>query len=249
MPSDAIVQPVTAELTGREARWERHNSERQKRILTSAVELIEERAAGAEVSVQQIADRAGLAKSVVYRQFSGRDDLDRRVRAFVLGQFAAALDASMSISVGTLDQILTRTISAVAEWITEHPRIHEFMGTGPTDYDDESIDAISSLKATIADSALTTITEVGRSVGIDSSPFDSLPFAVVTMVEGTLTHWVRSTDPKPSREEIVADLAKYTWYMFDGVARSSGLQIDPHVELSTLIAELVSSDGGTSQPD
>ncbi len=183
MPSDAIAQPVTAELTGREARWERHNSERQKRILTSAVELIEERAAGAEVSVQQIADRAGLAKSVVYRQFSGRDDLDRRVRAFVLGQFAAALDASMSISVGTLDQILTRTISAVAEWITEHPRIHEFMGTGPTDYDDESIDAISSLKATIADSARTTITEVGRSVGIDSSPFDSLPFAVVTMVE------------------------------------------------------------------
>jgi AcrR family transcriptional regulator len=163
MPSDAIAQPVTAELTGREARWERHNSERQKRILTSAVELIEERAAGAEVSVQQIADRAGLAKSVVYRQFSGRDDLDRRVRAFVLGQFAAALDASMSISVGTLDQILTRTISAVAEWITEHPRIHEFMGTG--------------------------------------------------------------------------------------VARSSGLQIDPHVELSTLIAELVSSDGGTSRPD
>lgn len=158
----------------------------------------------------------------------------------------------MSISVGTLDQILTRTISAVAEWITEHPRIHEFMGTGPpTDYDDESIDAISSLKATIADSARTTITEVGRSVGgIDSSPFDSLPFAVVTMVEGTLTHWVRSTDPKPSREEIVADLAKYTWYMFDGVARSSGLQIDPpHVELSTLIAELVSSDGGTSRLD
>ncbi|GAA3191109.1 hypothetical protein GCM10020255_090410 [Rhodococcus baikonurensis] len=68
------------------------------------------------------------------------------------------------------------------------------------------------------------------------------------MVEGTLTHWVRSADPKPSRDEIVADLAKYTWYMFDGVARSSGLTIDPHVELSTLIAELVSSDA-QSRPD
>lgn len=249
MPSDPPAQPATAGSTARESRWERHNSERQTRILTSAVELIEERAAGAEVSVQQIADRAGLAKSVVYRQFSGREDLDRRVRSFVLDRFAATLDVSMSISAGTLDEILTRTISSVAEWITDNPRIHAFMGTGPTDYDDEGIDAISSLKARIADSALTIITEVARSVGIDRSPFDSLPFAVVTMVEGTLSRWVRESESKPSRDEIVADLARFTWYMFDGVARSAGLTIDPTVELSALIAELVSSDARASSPN
>lgn len=248
MPNDATSQPVT-ELTGREARWERHNSERQKRILTAAVELLEARSAGSDVSVQQIADRAGLAKSVVYRQFNGRDDLDRRVRAFVLEQFATVLDESMNIAVGTLDEILTRTIGTVAEWITEHPRVHEFMSTGPTDYGDESIDAISSLKARISASARLIITEVARSVGIDSTPFDSLPFAVVTMVEGTLTRWVRSPEPKPSREEIVADLAKFTWYMFDGVTRSIGLTIDPGVELSTIITELVTSAGLRPQPD
>lgn len=49
------------------ARWDKHNSERRTKILDAAVELIEESAAGVEVSVKEIADRAGLARSVVYR--------------------------------------------------------------------------------------------------------------------------------------------------------------------------------------
>lgn len=56
-------------LTGHEARWERHNSARQTRIVESAVALLDESAPGTEIPVQSIAKRAGLAKSVVYRQF------------------------------------------------------------------------------------------------------------------------------------------------------------------------------------
>ncbi|MGC0364650.1 AcrR family transcriptional regulator [Rhodococcus sp. 27YEA15] len=236
MPSETTEHPDTAPVNGYEARWERHNSERQTRILTAATELVEERPAGADISIQDIADHAGLAKSVVYRQFGGREDLDRRVRSHALAELADVLDSAMNISTGTPSEILSRTITAVAVWITDRPRIHEFMATGPTDYDDGSLDAISSLKSRIARSAQTIIAGACASVGVPFAPFASLPFAVVTMVEGTLTRWSRSPEPKPTREEIVTDLTNFSWYMLAGVARSSGITIDPDSELSSLLA-------------
>ena len=53
-------------------RWHEHNSARRTAILEAAVALIEEHAPDAEISTQQIAIRAGLARSVVYRQFDTR---------------------------------------------------------------------------------------------------------------------------------------------------------------------------------
>lgn len=71
--------PTAAEPTvvsGYEARWEQHNAERRGHILQAAVALLEESPPGAEISMVRIAERAGVAKSVMYRQFAGKDELD-----------------------------------------------------------------------------------------------------------------------------------------------------------------------------
>ncbi|SKX31027.1 Probable transcriptional regulator, TetR family [Mycobacteroides abscessus subsp. massiliense] len=82
---------------------------------------------------------------------------------------------------------------------------------------------------------LIPITEL---LGIDYSPFESVTYAVVTMVEGTLSRWLRETDPVRSRTEIVEDLANYVWYVLDGAGRSMGVSLDPQTELMAAIAEL-----------
>jgi hypothetical protein len=63
----------------------------------------------------------------------------------------------------------------------------------------------------------------------------ALPFAVVTMVEGSLTHWVRDPDAEKSRAEIVDDLATYAWFVLDGACRSVGLDVDPKGRLVDVI--------------
>ncbi|MFD6792539.1 MULTISPECIES: TetR/AcrR family transcriptional regulator [Prauserella salsuginis group] len=223
--------------SGYRARWEGHNSAREKLILRAAVELLEESSPGADIAVQQVAKRAGLAKSVVYRRFSDREDLDRRVRSYLVEDFAAMLDAELNISEGSVEEILTRSIQSVAEWMSEHPRLHEFLRNGPT-ADEANTDAVSSLKARMVGKAREIIGSIAKSIEVDEGAFRSLSTAVVTMVEGTLTQWVRDPNPDTNQSEVVADLATYAWYVLDGALQSAGFIIDPTAELVTVINQL-----------
>ncbi|MFE7797427.1 TetR/AcrR family transcriptional regulator [Nocardia sp. NPDC057440] len=231
-------------ISGYDARWEQHNSERQTLILQAAVALLEESPAGTDVPVHLIAKRAGLAKSVVYRQFSGREELERRIRSYLVDDFARVLDAELDVSSGSIREILTRTIRAVADWMSDHPRLVEFARTGPTHTADPGIDAVSSLKLRMSETAQELIASIGRIIGADPAPFASVPFAVVTMVEGVLATWIRDPRPSRSRAEIVADLAAFAWYVLDGAARSIGLAVDPDDELTAVIAGF--ADAGPS---
>lgn len=224
--------------SGYQARWEEHNSARQMMILRAAVELIEETPPGTRIPVQRIATRAGLAKSVVYRRFGDRDDLDRRIRSYLVDDFASTMAAKLDISHGSVEEILGRSIDTVAGWMSEHPRLHDFMGQGPTHDDDSGADAVSILRGRIAGRAREIIGVLLASFDIDDSSLESLPLAIVTMVEGMLTQWVRDPAQSRSRAEVVAELTAYASFMLDGAARSLGLVIDPTTELRTVIEQM-----------
>ncbi|GAA1880499.1 TetR family transcriptional regulator [Actinomadura bangladeshensis] len=224
--------------SGYRARWEEHNSAREMMILRAAVELLEETPSGTHISVQQIAKRAGLAKSVVYRRFGDRDDLDRRIRSYLVDDFAGTMAAKLDISHGSVEEILGRSIDTAAGWMSEHPRLHDFMGQGPTRDDDSGADAVAILRGRIAGRAREIITVLLASFDLDDSGLESLPLAIVTMVEGMLTQWVRDPAQGRTRAEVVAELTAYTWFMLDGAARSLGLVIDPTTELRTVIERM-----------
>ncbi|GAA1832626.1 TetR/AcrR family transcriptional regulator [Actinomadura chokoriensis] len=228
--------------SGYRARWEEHNSAREMMILRAAVELLEETPSGTHVSVQQIAKRAGLAKSVVYRRFCDRDDLDRRIRSYLVDDFASTMAAKLDISHGSVEEILGRSIDTVAGWMSEHPRLHDFMGQGPTQDDDSGADAVGILRGRIAGRAREIITVLLASFDIDDSGLESLPLAIVTMVEGMLTQWVRDPAQGRTRAEVVAELTAYTWFMLDGAARSLGLVIDPTTELRTVVERMTGAE-------
>lgn len=239
MPSSSAPSDDGGAVDGRLARWQTHNADRQARILEAAVELIETSPPGAEIPIHRIAGRAGLATSVVYRQFNGRDDLDKRVRSFVYDHFSDALEAALSIQSSSGAEIIRRTIRAVVDWESDHPRLYEFLGTGPTSEETGEIDAVSSLKSRIAATATETIVSLANIIGIDDSKFESMAFAVVTMVEGAVSHWVRDPSLATSRDAVVDELATYVWYVLDGVLKEKGLTIDPTVEVEAVVKQLI----------
>lgn len=228
---------TTGAVSGYEARWQRHNTARQLSILRAAVELLEENPPGADIPVLRIAKRAGVAKSVVYRQFSGREDLDRRIRSYLIDDFVAVVDEQLDVSTGSIREIITRTVRAVAEWMSEHPNLIAFARTGPPAEGPDGVDAVSSLKTRISARSWELISAIARLMRVEAAALESVPFAVVTMVEGVLSAWAGDPQPTRTRPEIVDELAAYAWYVLDGSARSIGVVVDPDRELTEVIAQ------------
>ncbi|TDZ45541.1 hypothetical protein CCUG63695_00553 [Mycobacteroides franklinii] len=205
--------------------------------MESAVALLDETQPGTEIPVQSIAKRAGLAKSVVYRQFEGREDLDRRIRSHLLEDFDTTISSQLDVTEGSIIDIATRTIRAVLDWMTDYPHRYEFMRSGATD-DDPAVDAISTVKVRMEQRVRGVLVPITELLGIDYSPFESVTYAVVTMVEGSLSRWLRETEPVRTRTEIVEDLANYVWYVLDGAGGSVGVSLDPTTDLMAALAKL-----------
>ncbi|MCE5288029.1 MAG: TetR/AcrR family transcriptional regulator [Nocardiaceae bacterium] len=220
-------------------RWVGHNFERQTRIVRAAIELLES-SPSMDVPIQDIANRAGLSKSVVYRQFDGRDDLDRRIRAQIADDLLDTLIAALDFSQGSVSAIARRTIQAIGDWAEGHQRLYGFLRSGPSS--DSKVSAIGTLKDEVADKISGVVNSIAMMIGEDPAPFRSLPYALVTMVEGTLTRWVQDPAPKRSRDEIIEDLALYVGYLIDGGARTMGVDLDQSEELMSVIARLAARD-------
>lgn len=237
---------------GRQARWQPHNDRRREQIVAALIELLEESAAGDEISMQQIAKRSGLAKSVVYRQFSGRDELDRRARSTISEQFIDTVDTALDIWDGSIHQILHRTVATVVDWITEHARLYDFVRSGPAVGDPDDVDALSSIKATIAARARALVTGLGGVVGVVDEPTaDTMTFAIVSMTEATVSRWARDPQPLLGHDRLIAEVAGYAWSVLDGAARAQRVLLDPELPLIEVINALADTgeDSGRQPAD
>ncbi|WP_040796027.1 TetR/AcrR family transcriptional regulator [Nocardia higoensis] len=233
------LDPPDPPAGGRRARWQPHNEGRRERIVAALVELLEESPPGAEVPMQRITERAGLAKSVVYRQFSGRDELDRRTRTAIADRFAETLAAALDVSVGSIDEILHRTVAVVVDWIDQHAGLYEFLRRGPAYGDPDDVDGISSLKDRIAADTRELVSGLAGVVGVVDEPVvDTMTFAIVSMTEATVTRWVRSPERTLSRERLIGELAGYAWSVLDGAARAQNLDLDPDEPLLSALTRL-----------
>src|SRR5262245_42654891 len=115
---------------GRQLRWRSHNQARRQHILDAALAVLADSEPGAEVHVQQIADRAGLSRTVVYRHFADRADLDAAVQGLALELLRAELVPALSFE-GTPVEIIRRIVSAYVGWASENPSLHEFAQHDP----------------------------------------------------------------------------------------------------------------------
>lgn len=224
-----------------DARWFEHNSARRAHLVEAAVALLDEQPVGRDVSVEEIANRAGLARSVFYRQFDSRDAFDCRVRAVILDQCFEMYATNLDFSTGSIDEIVTRTAGALLSWRIDHPAWYAFLGTGPTDYDNPDLDAVQSLSRRFETLIDVLLSEIAQLVGVDYEPLRTLPCAVVTMVDGTFTRWLSDPSPVRGRDQLVRDVADYAWYLLDGAAQRSGLCADRHQTVDELIAEVSGS--------
>jgi AcrR family transcriptional regulator len=221
---------------GRQLRWDSHNAARRQHILDAAIAVLEAGEPGSEVHVQQIADRAGLSRTVVYRHFADRADLDAAVQGRALELLRAELVPSLGFE-GTPVEIIRRIVSAYVGWASEHPSLHEFAqqdARGPGVGQMEQ--AIQQIAGQIEDLINVGVQVLHVELGDEEvAALDPLVFGLVGAVFTATRRWLSRLEQRPSREAFVALVTEAVWLQIAGLARQRGVELDPDVPVEQLL--------------
>lgn len=221
---------------GRQARWSGHNEQRRREILDAAIAEIEHNGPGAELHVRAIAARAGLSRTVVYRHFEDRADLDRAVQQRIIDGLWAELLPAVSLN-GTAPEIIRRIISTYVEWSVAHPALHLAADHDPDGRDGPLQLAMEQLASEIATVVGTAAIALGADP--DAEPvaaLDPLVFGLVGSVFGAVRRWLTRSDRHLSADSLVTLISQSVWFVIDGHARTLGISLDPDLPLDRLLS-------------
>ncbi|MCA1982717.1 TetR/AcrR family transcriptional regulator [Nocardioides nematodiphilus] len=238
------VQATASKADGRQARWARHNEERRAQIVAAALELIGESEPGTEVHVQQIAERAGVNRTVVYRHFAERADLDIAIQQAIVAMLWGELIPSLTLE-GTIPEIIDRIVGAYVGWAAEHRSLHYVVdrnnGTGVLE------EAIDDLAGDIGQLVSFILVGLGSAVTLDVDELDALVHGVIGAVFGAVRRWLNRPNRVLSPDRLRAMMSQSTWFLIEGNARAMGVVLDPEQQIADLL-DLTSAASGAEGP-
>jgi AcrR family transcriptional regulator len=210
---------------GRSTRWDPHRRERRAQIINAAVAAIEQY--GPDVLTAQVAEKAGVPRTHVYRHFDGKPALDLAVSTQVALQIGAHVRAAFAAG-GSTRQIIAGAIDRHLGWVAEHPNLYRFLAQNAyaiAPQDGPPRDAKAAFAAEIT--AITS--QYMAALGIDTAPAERMIVGVVGLVDATASWWIGR--PEPSRDVVAADLADQVWLIVERSARLLGATLDPDAPL------------------
>jgi len=220
---------------GRQARWNQHNESRRRRIIDAAVEVIEAGRPGADVHVQQIASRAGLSRTVVYRHFEDRRDLDRAVQQHIIAMLWETLQPSMRLD-GTVPEIIDRIVGTYVGWAVEHPALHRMADHDQTP-DGPLEKALEEIAGQVGQFVSLAILALGGELTEDAAAaVDPLVYGIVGSVFGAVRRWLARPTPSLSAERLATLASQSVWFVLAGHAATLGVVIDPQQPVEELVA-------------
>nr|WP_223183392.1 MULTISPECIES: TetR/AcrR family transcriptional regulator [unclassified Streptomyces] len=213
---------------GRDTRWTGHRAERREQVLAAALAVISRD--GASVSVAAIGAEAGMPRSVVYRIFRSREDLDERIRARILDDLMAALAPALAPR-GTIRGAIERAASTYAGWVAEHPLLHRFLGTGAQGQPLADSPAVADTRTAVARdlARLLDAYAVQFLDGRAAPPGFNLNLAVgmVGLVDGVVNHWAAHPETRSSLDDLTLFLGDALWGILSAATLRLGLVLDP----------------------
>ena len=222
---------------GRQVRWDRHNQVRRQHIIDAAIEVLGETEPGGEVHVQQIADRAGLSRTVVYRHFTDRADLDAAVQGAVLGLLRAELVPALSFE-GTPVEIIRRIVAAYVGWAAAHPSLHEFAQADPAGGRGPGPDGTGHRPHRRPGRGPHQRRRRGAARparGARGEALDPLVFGLVGAVFTSVRRWLSRPERRPTAEQLVDLVTEAIWFQIAGMARARGVELDPDTPVERLL--------------
>lgn len=232
-----VTRDAAPHVDGRRVRWEEHKRRRRQTIIDAAVAVIEEHPPGTAIHVQQIAERAGLARPAVYRHFTDRADLDRAVQQQAIGQLLAELDPEVILQ-GTIEQVILRIVETYVTWASDHPALHRVAVREAAGA--EGGNPLRAAVQQIADLVHQLFSAGAETLGLaldddDRAALDPFIFGLVAQAVGTVRHWLARPERTPSAPELARRMADSVWFQIDGHVGARGGVIDPTMNLADVL--------------
>ncbi|MBB3037710.1 MULTISPECIES: TetR/AcrR family transcriptional regulator [Hoyosella] len=224
-----------APVDGRSLRWEDHKAARRNQVLDAAMSAID--AEGAGVGVQQIAARAGLPRSVVYRLFRERGDLDEQVRGHIVSTLMVSLAPALAPE-GKAETAIVRAINTYVSWIAEHPNLHHFLGSGSKRRPATVSKVVSGTKTAIGLYVTDVFATALRRAGADESGAETIAFGVIGLVDAAVNRWLSSRTRSISKDKLAELVSRSAWHVIHGSLSDLGIEIDPDTPLSELTGDI-----------
>lgn len=228
----AVGEPArrrpTSRVDGRTTRWNDHKAARRQVLVDAAIELIGRD--GIEVGVQQIARYAGLPRSVVYRVFTDRSDLDEQIRAGIIEQLTAELEPALQPE-GTLSGAVERAIRTYMNWIAYNPRLHQFLSVGSARNRTTDSPVVTGSRRAIAH-RLTDLLKFTEAESATERMTESIAFGLVGFVDSTINHWLAQREPESDTEMLMAFLVRAVSHILIDALASLGIRIEPDSQLA-----------------
>lgn len=219
---------------GRQVRWDAHKASRREVIIEAALSASEKAGAGVVVPLQEIAKLAGVVRTVVYRHFNDRAELDHAMQQRALEMLRDAVTDSLALE-GSIEDIIDRVVTSYVKWAAEHPELHRIAT-------EESPSGVRDLEVTIADiadrlEALLNLAIALLAVDLtaeDAQAMDPLVFGLVGQAFGTVRRWLRQPEREPDADTLAKFIARSVWFQIDGHARDRGIELDPTIDVTEL---------------
>ena len=210
---------------GRSTRWDPHRRERRTAIVQAAIDAIEEH--GPDVLTAQIAERAGVPRTHVYRHFEGKPALDLAVCTHVALQIGDHIRAAFATG-GSTTELVGRAIARHLGWVAAHPNLYRFLARNAfamTTQQGRPADAKAAFAAEIT--ALTA--KYMAALGLSTEPAERMIVGVVGLVDATAGWWIERREP--DLETVAAELTDEVWLIIERAGRQLGATLDPDAPL------------------
>lgn len=211
---------------GRTVRWRKHNEARRQNIIDAAIAVLESQAPGEEVQIQAISDESGVARTVMYRHFADKADLDRAVQREICERLGTYVAPALAHD-GTPSEIIHRVITAFVQWSVDHPALFWFAerdlsGWGPSPL----ATAFEKIAGAIEAIMETVVGYVGVELTKDDRDgLDPWVFGMIGAAFTAVRRWMSREPRVPEVHTFVDILAQSVWLQINGMAQSRGIDL------------------------
>lgn len=222
MPETPVDAPGEVSTDGRATRWTGQQERRRAEFVEAALAAIRQH--GADVTTEQIAAEAGVARTRLYRHFAGAAELNQaiaaRAEAMILDALAPVWDPTSSPAA-----IISTAVGTHLGWLVDNLGLYRYLVRhSVTTATGES--AVADVKRLIATHLLRLLEEYVGLLGLDPRMIGPLSYGLVGFVDAAAERWV-SEDHGVPLPEMVELLSSWIWSVLDGVLRRAGLELDP----------------------
>ncbi len=199
---------------GRRLRWTEHRNQRRAAFVTAGAIAVDRW--GADASAEQIAEAAGVSRTVLYRYFRDREDLRQAIADHVAAVVVASVLPTLNITAeSTPRDVIESVITVIIGWLDEHPNLYYFLRNRGS--------SLESVENTLADQVAALLKMLLMFFGIDAERAEPGAYGIVGMVESTGSWWLSRRTI--SREKLTQILCDGVWHLLEGTARANGVTV------------------------